>query len=177
MREFIGYHCNEAQVIEATIENGVYHISEGHSHWLGNGTYFFDESMDGLEHAQVWGRRMKQHPRIIKNTIRVNPQTLLDLTDAPTVATTNKLKNRAIKGMLKMAGYTPKDGFVDGVFFNMWNKFFSNRPIHVIRKSEFYQTDIDVELKIRSRIDNAIVLCVRNQNCIVEPCEEIATVS
>lgn len=174
MKEFIGYHCNEAAIIETAINQGIYHTSEGNSHWLGNGTYYFDGVMDGFEHAKTWGKK-KDNPKIIKNKIIVSPPYLCDLTDLNTVATINKLKKKSIKSMLALANYKPKDGFVDGVFFNMWDKFFSSMPIYVIRKTEFYPTDIDVEIKIRSRIDNAIVLCVRNKDCIVEP--ELATVS
>ncbi|SEC41094.1 hypothetical protein [Paenibacillus sp. GP183] len=168
MREFIGYHCNEANVISSAVKNGIYNTSEGHSHWLGNGTYYFEEEPDGLQHAKTWGRR-KKRPKIISNKIKVDDPYLVDLEKNEHKIRINNLKRISIKQILELANWTPNDGYIDGVFFNMWDRIFPLTPIHVIRKWEYYVEDIDYELKIRSRMDNAIVLCVREKECIVKP--------
>lgn len=163
---YTGFHCNEKNTVKIAIASGIAYLSEGDTHWLGNGAYFFDESLKGLEHAENWGKNHKQEPEIIKAHIEVEPEKEIDLTNQDVMNLINELQELYIDELLKKAKYKIKHGqYIDGLFFNLWDTFMEDEPIDLIKKRESYPL-LGIKKYLNSRVPNALVLCVRNRECI-----------
>lgn len=171
MNKYIGWHANEEEKVNKSCEKKRYHLSKGNDHWLGNGTYFFEDSPSGTGklHAQSWNYKMgHEKPSAFKADLLVDVEKLFDFEDEKTSILFEKLKSKYITRMLQI-GKKPRHGYIDGFFFNMWDNFIKSREIDLIRRKDYYQTKDDQLLQIKSRTPNVYVLCVRNKNCISSP--------
>lgn len=172
--EFTAYHGNTRAIVEASCRHRVFHESKGDTHWLGNGTYFFEDEPvgSGLKHANEWCLfREHSSPAILKTTVNVHPDFLLDLQDQETRDIVNQMQEDSIQLIMDKLGIsldTKKVQYIDGIFFNMWDLLFEEFPKHVIRRSDFYPTSSHRQGKVllRSRTPNVTALCVRNIDCI-----------
>ncbi len=172
MKSYRGYHANEECIIERSCKSGQYHYARGNSQWLGNGIYFFEDTPEknGLKHAKAWNKKQSHsNPAILCADINVNLDCLCDLEDEKTRNIINSLKDEFMMKMLILVKKKPKNGYIDGIFFNMWDTFIKNKKIHVIRKHQYYQTVTDQTLGIKSGIPNVYEICIREKKCIDNP--------
>ena len=171
MKSYLGWHANEEEKVTRSCDQKRYHYSTGNDHWLGNGTYFFEDSPEGNGklHAESWNyKQSHSNPAAFKADISVNEENLIDLEDEETLMLVNKLKDRYLTRMLQF-NKKPKNGYIDGFFYNMWDSCIKRKKIDLIRRQDYYQTKSDQLLQIRSRTPNVYVLCVRNKECISNP--------
>lgn len=166
-QKFRAYHCNEAHTVQWALKLKKPYKSVGDSHWLGDGSYFFDESSNGKKHAENWGKNHKNNPSIMIADIVVESSRLLDLTNPDMMDTITKLQEKYGRALLDEAeiDYKKNNVFIDGLFFNMWDTIMENKfPIDVIKKRDFYPF-LELPNKVKSRVPNALVFCVREENC------------
>lgn len=100
--------------------------------------------------------------------IEIKKERLLDLTDVAQMDVISQLQEKYIMGLVEKEGidYEKNTVYIDGLFFNMWETIMEGKfPIDVIKKRDFYPF-LTLPKKIKSRVPNALVLCVRNRDCI-----------
>ncbi|MEK4698157.1 hypothetical protein MKX47_01000 [Solibacillus sp. FSL R7-0668] len=102
-QKFQAYHCNEAHTVQWALKLKKPYKSVGDSHWLGDGSYFFDESSNGKKHAENWGKNHKNNPSIMIADIVVESSRLLDLTNPDMMDTITKLQEKYGRALLDEA--------------------------------------------------------------------------
>ncbi|MFC5604793.1 hypothetical protein [Sporosarcina koreensis] len=171
MGMYNGWHANEEVKVERSYNHQKYHYSRGDDHWLGDGTYFFEDTPEGngLIHAEAWNLKQNHiKPAAFRADIYVDNDRLCDLEDDQTYRIIEKLKEKHIVRMMQLKK-RPKNEFIDGFFFNMWDTVIKSKKLDVIRRKDYYQTKTDQLLRIKSRTPNVYVICVRNTDCIDNP--------
>jgi len=164
MYSAIGYHGTYEDNSTSILEVGFF-ISDNPRDWLGKGVYFFEESFEGKENAKRWAYKKWHNERrpmtqycILKS--RLETDYLLDLSHTAQIQYFHKIREEYIK-RAKITGISAVE--LDCM---VMNKISNTTRIDIVRKFEHIKFRKETRLNISSRVDNCIIVCVKNILCI-----------
>ncbi|APA02817.1 hypothetical protein C7M22_03707 [Bacillus velezensis] len=148
--------------------------STGEHHWLGEGTYFFEDDVDK---ARDWAiseglfakpNKKYREYAIIESNIVCNIDEVLDIESKKEHEVIFNLQRQELINKIKREKIDVKGKWdcLDGRTFDGICDVFKFK---VVKQPLFISDIIDREAKVFSRIPNCTVLCVKSLDCISNP--------
>jgi len=172
------YHGSNRVRGERMISNQQMEISRGEKHWLGDGTYFFEEILhtfkwivdmfkDKYNHLLFNYDNLKQHYLIIEAKVIWDKTRVFDLTKVEHKLIYDRLREKLEEQKILTDKYKDME-FVEGVVINyMFNEFEEYpRDFDVIKAMFIRNTSNYRGLKSRLGYIPQIQICVRNISII-----------
>lgn len=172
--QFVGYHGTSKNNANAILVDG-YKLSEGYSHWIGDGVYMFlDGISDGLQNAIDWAivkswnnnTRHTIYPfyAVLKSTIQVEEDKFLDLTTRDGVEVFEYISSKCSD---KLAEIRKDVKYIDGYVVNFGREELK-LPLDVVKTNEY------IKLKKEARLRK--YLRRKTPNCTICAIYDIATI-
>lgn len=167
--ELLAYHGTYRSNVFGIMTNG-FRKSSTNGEWLGEGVYFFDESLDGKGNAKKWayykwGTAGWPNESYSVLSVLIETDNFLDLLDSSQLELFNRFRDEYVESMsatgIDLKAYTPE--MLDCVIINAMCKKY---PVGSIRQSFFMPFWRDYQLNVCSHIPNCVVICVKDNNAI-----------